>query len=183
MCRFLRSSAMLLLLLFSRSVVSDSFVIPWTGAWQALLSMGFPSQECRSRLPFPSSGDLPDPEIKPVSPALAGGLFITEPPWKPSAMLTRILKESLDPSGIAGDVWLILRWHWIYNHPNPEPSVQRARSIQMEYSYNFKINTDQMESHSTKKKNWPAFFRIMKDKQRPRNCLWFKNTKRSWRCR
>ena len=67
-------------------------------------------------------------------------------------MLTRTLKEGMDPSGIAADVWLILRWHWIYNYPNPEPSVQRARSIQTEYSYDFKINTDQMESHSTKKK-------------------------------
>ena len=33
-------------------------------------------------LPFPSSGDLPDPEIKPVSPALAGGFFNMEPPVK-----------------------------------------------------------------------------------------------------
>ena len=31
------------------------------------------------RLPFPPSGDLPDPEIKPAPPALAGGFFIAEP--------------------------------------------------------------------------------------------------------
>ena len=37
---------------------------------QALLSMGFSRQEYWSGLPFPSSGDLPNPEIKPVSPAL-----------------------------------------------------------------------------------------------------------------
>ena len=29
------------------------------------------------------SGDLPDPEIEPVSHALAGGFFTTEPPGKP----------------------------------------------------------------------------------------------------
>ena len=29
------------------------------------------------------SGDLPDPGIKPVSPALAGGFFTAEPPGKP----------------------------------------------------------------------------------------------------
>ena len=29
-----------------------------------------------------SPGDLPDPGIKPVSPALAGRFFITEPPGK-----------------------------------------------------------------------------------------------------
>ena len=32
--------------------------------------------------PFPSPGDLPGPGIKPVSPALAGGLFNIEPPEK-----------------------------------------------------------------------------------------------------
>ena len=33
-------------------------------------------------MPFPSPGDLPDPEIKPGSPALAGagGFFTAEPP-------------------------------------------------------------------------------------------------------
>ena len=56
---------------------------PWTVASQALLSMGFPRQEYWSWLPFPSPEDLPDPRIKPVSPALAGGLFTNEPPGKP----------------------------------------------------------------------------------------------------
>ena len=36
---------------------------------QTLLSMGFPRQEYWSRLPFPFPGDLPDPEIDPLSPA------------------------------------------------------------------------------------------------------------------
>ena len=39
------------------------FVIPWTIAHQAPLSMGFPRQENWSRLPFPSPGDLPNPGI------------------------------------------------------------------------------------------------------------------------
>ena len=56
---------------------------PWTVARQAPLSMGFPRQEYWSGLPFPSSGDLPEPGIEPVSPALADGFFITEPPGKP----------------------------------------------------------------------------------------------------
>ena len=30
-------------------------------------------------MPFPSPGDLPDPRIKPVSPALAGEFFTAEP--------------------------------------------------------------------------------------------------------
>ena len=50
----------------------------WTVALQAPLSMEFPGQEYWSRLPFASAGDLPDPGIKPTSPALAGRFFTTE---------------------------------------------------------------------------------------------------------
>ena len=46
------------------------FATPWTVAHQALLSTGFPRQEYWSGLPFPSPGDLPDPEIEPKAPAL-----------------------------------------------------------------------------------------------------------------
>jgi len=42
--------------------------------------MGFPRQEYWSELPFPSSGDLLNPGIKPVSPALVGGFFTSESP-------------------------------------------------------------------------------------------------------
>ena len=52
------------------TVVSDSFATPWTVAHQAPLSMGFPRQDYWSGLPFPSPGDLPNPGIEPVSPAL-----------------------------------------------------------------------------------------------------------------
>ena len=40
-------------------------------------------QEYWSGLPFPPPGDLPDPGIKPASPALAGRFFTTELPGKP----------------------------------------------------------------------------------------------------
>ena len=46
------------------------FVIPLTVGRQALLSMRFSRQEYWSGLPFPPPGDLPDPGIKPGSPAL-----------------------------------------------------------------------------------------------------------------
>ena len=62
------------------------FVTSWTVAHQALLSMEFSRQEFWSGLPCPSPRDLPDPEMKPVSPALAGIFFTTEPPGKPSVM-------------------------------------------------------------------------------------------------
>ena len=70
----------------SHSVVSDSFVIPWTVAHQAPLSIEFSRQEYWNGLPFHTSGDLADPGIEPgspVSPALAGGFFTTKPPGKP----------------------------------------------------------------------------------------------------
>ena len=51
---------------------------------QAPLSMGLSQQEYWSGLPFPSSGNLPDPGIELTSPTLAGGFFFTtEPPEKP----------------------------------------------------------------------------------------------------
>ena len=45
------------------------FVTTWTVALQAPVSMGFSRQESWSGLPCPPPGDLPDPGIKPVSPA------------------------------------------------------------------------------------------------------------------
>ena len=57
-------------------------------AHQAPLSTGFPKQEYWSGLPFPSPGYLPDPGIELVSPALAGGFFITETFGKPCNMIT-----------------------------------------------------------------------------------------------
>ena len=44
--------------------------IPWTVAHHVPLSVGFSRQEHWSGLPFPPPGDLPDPGIKPMSPAL-----------------------------------------------------------------------------------------------------------------
>ena len=45
------------------------FTTPQTAAHQAPPSREFYRQEYWSGLPFPSPGDLPDPEIKPRSPA------------------------------------------------------------------------------------------------------------------
>ena len=64
----------------------SSFVISRTVALQAPLFMGFPRQEYWSGLLFSFPGYLPDPGVEtasPVSPALAGGFFTTEPPGKP----------------------------------------------------------------------------------------------------
>ena len=63
---------------------------PWTIACQAPLSMGFPRQEYWSRLPYPSPGDLPNPGIKPMHPALACGFFMTKPPGKSHKSFTNL---------------------------------------------------------------------------------------------
>ena len=42
------------------------FVTPWTVPYQASPSMGFSRQEYWSGLPFPSPGDLPNPEIESI---------------------------------------------------------------------------------------------------------------------
>ena len=70
-------------LLFSCKVVASSYDTMDYIACQAPLSMGFPRQEYWSGLPFPSLGDLPDPGMEPVSPALADKFFTNEPPGKP----------------------------------------------------------------------------------------------------
>ena len=59
----------LLLLVVQLLSCVQLFVTPWTVARLAPLSMGFPRQEYWSGFPFPSPGDLPDPEIEPASPA------------------------------------------------------------------------------------------------------------------
>ena len=62
------------------------FATLWTIARQAPLSMWFSRQKHWSRLPFPSPGYLPNPEIDPaflMSPALAGVFFTAEPLGKP----------------------------------------------------------------------------------------------------
>ena len=68
------------------SVMSNS-VTSWTVACQAPLPMKSSRQEYWSSLPFPTPGDLPNPGIKPTSPAspaFAGEFFTTEPSGKPT---------------------------------------------------------------------------------------------------
>ena len=66
--------------------------------------MGFFRQECWSGLPFPSPGDLPDPGIKPVSPAssaFAGKFFTTEPQINAARRNTNNLRYADDTTLMA----------------------------------------------------------------------------------
>ena len=78
--------------------------IPWTVALQAPLCKGFSSQEYWSELPFPFPGDLPDPGIKPRSPALQTDSLPSEPPESPTN----------DPGvPIKSIPWIQQVWHWL----------------------------------------------------------------------
>ena len=67
----------------SLSVQSDSETL-WTLTHQALPSMGFSKYEYCRGLPCPSPEDLPNPGIKPRSPALQADSLPFELPRKPS---------------------------------------------------------------------------------------------------
>ena len=58
------------------------FETSWIIACQAPLSMEFSRQEYWSGLPFPTPGNLPDPDIEPtapVTPALQANSSLAEP--------------------------------------------------------------------------------------------------------
>ena len=65
------------------------FATPWSIACQAPLSMGFFRQEHWSRLPFPLSGDFPNPGVEPsslASPALQEDSLPAESLGKPEVV-------------------------------------------------------------------------------------------------
>ena len=59
-------------------------MIPGTVVCQAPLSMEFSRQEYWDGLSFLPPGDLPDPGIKPGSPALQADSLLSEPPGESS---------------------------------------------------------------------------------------------------
>ena len=86
-CFVYQKSALFYCSVFHACVVScfnrvQLFVTLWTVACQAPLSLEFPRQEYWSGLPCPPLGDLPNPGIKPESPAWQADSSPTEPPGK-----------------------------------------------------------------------------------------------------
>ena len=67
---------------------------PWTIAHLGPPSMEFSRQEYWSGLPFPSPGELPDPEIQPASlmpPGSAGYFFTASATWETKYSLQKII--------------------------------------------------------------------------------------------
>ena len=114
-------------------VFSHSVLTPWTVAHQAPLSMGFSRQEYWGRLPFSSSGDLPNLGIKPVSPvspSLAGRLFTTEPQGKPihrfDLFYFSLIRYSIQFSSVAQScptLWCHESLHARPPCPSPTPRI------------------------------------------------------------
>ena len=80
-------------------VVSDSVRPP--GLWPARLLCPWdsPGKNIGEGCHFFLQGNLPDPGIEPVSPvslALAGGFFTTEPPGKPLSIGAVTMKNSIE---------------------------------------------------------------------------------------
>ena len=65
-------------------------------------------QEYWSVLPFPSPEDLPDPGIKPSSPALAGRFFTTEPPGSQEDMLIPTYLKKLSQKTKYSHIYLLV---------------------------------------------------------------------------
>ena len=76
------------------------FVISWTVARQAPLSMGFPMQEYWSGLQFPSPGVFPTQGLNLGLKHWQAGSLLSEPPGK-----AKTSKDGTKSAGGLGDIW------------------------------------------------------------------------------
>ena len=92
------------------------FVIPWTVAHQAPLSMRFSRLEYWNELPFPSPMALPNSGIKPLSlssPALSGRFFTTRATWTRWSVQQRNYDSLYIGMSIEPDRELSSTPHWL----------------------------------------------------------------------
>ena len=112
--------------------------------------MELSKQEYQSGLSFPSPGDLPDPEIKPRSPALQADSLLSEPPRKPSRKSVRanVISPRSQVWALTTLWWPMTKqkllpvlgtWHTVVfsNHLNkrasPRQITRRRRHLQASY--------------------------------------------------
>ena len=80
----------------------------------APLSVGFPRQEDWSGLPFPSPGDIPDPEIESLFPAWQVVCLPPDPPGKHLQPGTRL---GIERPGTDLDASSYQEWFWARQLP------------------------------------------------------------------
>ena len=136
--------------------ISDSFVTPWTVVPQASLSMGFSTQEYWSGLQFPSAGDLPNPVIKPGSPALQADSLLIELQGKPPDYRHRKTKQcnlkhdlGAPRKGIDLDVWIRGNFQGKLRHFEGWDCVNQAKKQEKSVYKNKKHRQGSPRRHSS----------------------------------
>ena len=117
------------------SVLSDSETL-WTVAHQAPLSMEFSRRKYWSGLPFPSSGDLPNPGMEPGSPALQESLLSESPekaaPLPQTALQKCIIMHNFKIYGRLSSHLSLAQWHvgiWLLVVWMPAQSLQSCLTL------------------------------------------------------
>ena len=93
--------------------------------------MGFPRQEYWTGLPFPSPGDLPDPEVEPtslMSPAMAGKLFTTTARKQYTQKLRKVQAERLKPS-LNPPIQKVRRIRLLFSNYQESPKAARGEVL------------------------------------------------------
>ena len=84
------------------------FATPWTVAYQAPQSMEFSRQESWSGLPFPSSGDLPNPGIEPGSPTLQADTYHLSHQGRSHVCQTHRMDNTKNEPNVNYGLWIIM---------------------------------------------------------------------------
>ena len=117
--------------LFGHWVASNSFLIPWTVAHQAPLAMGFPSKSTGVSCHFLLQGNLPNPEIEPTSPALAGWVLshwdTEEAPCRLNDFLDDMAGSGQPPKTAKSET----TWPFSLCHPHPPPLHPRICPVSL----------------------------------------------------
>ena len=89
-----------------------------------LCPWGFFRREYWSKLPCPSSGDLPDPEIEPSSPALQADSLLSELPEKPKMALVMLERKKVKVKSLSHVRLFVTPWTVAHQAP---PSMEFSR--------------------------------------------------------
>ena len=121
---------------------------------QASPSMGFSKQEYQSGLPFLPPGDLPNPGIKPRSPALQADTLTSEPPGKPAARVRehKISGQSRRPPWHRN----FLIFQWPCHSPLPSIKYDHIFPSFFYFFYNIEMKPSTEVIWESKNGMWPV---------------------------
>ena len=138
------------------------FATPWTVARQASLSRGSSKQEYWSGMPFPSPGDLPNPGIKPGSPALQADTSSSEPPMLHKHCINWVKKY-----------WVLSKHTYTHTHTHNHTYTQHTHSYTLSYGSTAKADTFPVSfTGNDDLKPWSMTYNKNSQMQTPTNPLW-----------